>query len=71
MTMEKITLKDLYPKLNEEELQAVEECFTRYLLLALQIYERIRSEPDLYAQFKQLTAKDDLHTMHEDRSIPL
>jgi hypothetical protein len=41
---EPITMRDLYPHLNEEQLKEAEENFRRYLEIALRIYERIRSD---------------------------
>jgi hypothetical protein len=64
------SLQELYPKLNKEELQAVEERLSRYVELALEIYERIRSEPELYVQFKNLTATKSHPSMHAKRSNP-
>jgi hypothetical protein len=50
-----ITIRDLYPHLNDEQLKEAEENLDRYLELALRIYDRIRQDPDAYDQFKTLT----------------
>jgi hypothetical protein len=50
------TIRDLYPRLSEEERIEAEENLTRYAELALRIYERITADPTGYAQFKSLTA---------------
>jgi len=40
-----ITIRDLYPHLSEEQLKEAEENLNRYIEMALQIYERIDSDP--------------------------
>ena len=62
--MEEITIVSLYPQLSKDQLQEAEENLTRYVHLALQIYDRIREDPDLYAQFKDLTASKSHPSMH-------
>lgn len=52
----KITIRDLYPHLNEEQLKEAEENLDKYLGVVLKIYDRIRSDPESYARFKALTA---------------
>ena len=54
-----ITIRDLYPHLNNEQLKEGEEDLERYLELALRIYDRIRQDPDAYARFKTLTARSE------------
>lgn len=54
----RITIRDLYPGLDEEGLREAEENLDRYIKLTLRIYERIRSDPEAYAQFKALTASE-------------
>jgi len=51
-----VTIRDLYPHLNDEQLKEAEENLDRYLELTLRIYDRIRQDPDAYARFKTLTA---------------
>jgi len=41
---ESITIKDLYPHLNEAQLKETEENFQRYLEIAVRIFERISSD---------------------------
>jgi hypothetical protein len=53
-----VTIRELYPTLSNTELEAAEENLERYLELVLRIYERIRAEPESYAQFKALTASE-------------
>ena len=62
--MEEITIASLYPRLSENQLQDAEETIEQYLQLALRIYERIRQEPELYAQFRHLTANKHASSMH-------
>ena len=62
--MEELTIASLYPHLSKDQLQEAEENLTRYVHLALQIYERIREDPNLYAQFKDLTASKSHPSMH-------
>lgn len=50
-----VTVRELYPTLSNTEIEAAEENLERYIELVLRIYERIRSEPESYAQFKELT----------------
>lgn len=52
---EDITIRDLYPHLNDEELKEAEENLERYLELILRIYERIINDPEAYSTFKALT----------------
>ncbi len=51
-----ISIRDLYPHLDDEQLKEAEENLERYLELTLRIYDRIRQDPDAYARFKTLTA---------------
>ena len=51
-----MTIRDLYPHLNEEQLKEAEENLERYLELVLRIYERIHNDPEAYSAFKALTA---------------
>jgi len=37
------TIRDLYPHLDEAQLEKAEENFQRYLDIALRIYERVKS----------------------------
>jgi len=55
-----ISIRDLYPHLNDEQLKEAEENLNRYLELALRMYDRIRQDPEAYVRFKTLTdsAKD-------------
>ena len=50
-----ITIRNLYPHLNDEQLKEAEENLHRYLELTLRIYDRIRQDPEEYARFKSLT----------------
>jgi hypothetical protein len=56
-TKQHISVRDLYPHLNDEQLKEAEENLERYLELTLRIYDRIRRDPDAYARFKTLTAR--------------
>lgn len=49
------TIRDLYPDLTDDELAAAEENLDRYVAVVLSIYERIRENPEAYAEFKALT----------------
>jgi hypothetical protein len=66
----KPTIRDLYPNLSEQQALEAEENLNRYLQLALQIYERIREDPQLYAEFKNLTASKREPNMHHAKSHP-
>lgn len=63
-----ITIRDLYPGLDAEQLKEAEENLERYVELALRIFERIRSDPDTYAQFRSLTDSSRSSSMHDARS---
>jgi hypothetical protein len=63
-----ITIRDLYPNLNEEQLREAEENLRRYLETAWEMYERIKADPEAYAEFKALTAKAREHTMDSNKS---
>ena len=66
--MDEITIARLYPQLNKDQLQEAEEAIEQYLHLVLRIYERIRQEPELYATFRHLTAKNHDPSMHGEPS---
>ena len=51
-----ICIRDLYPRLNEEELKEAEENLKQCVELELRVYERILADPEAYARFKALTA---------------
>jgi len=65
-----ITIRDLYPHLNEEQLKEAEENLERYLELSIRIYERIRNDPQAYAAFRALTASRQNPMMKDERSNP-
>ncbi len=48
-----VTIQDLYPELSLEEQLEAERNLDRYIELMLRIYERIRHDPEAYAQFKR------------------
>ena len=49
-------LRDLYPRLSDEEVRRAEENLKCYLESTLQLYERIAADPDEYARYRALTA---------------
>ena len=49
------SLHDLYPHLSQSELEAVGETLDRFIDHGLRMYERIRSDPEAYAQLTALT----------------
>jgi hypothetical protein len=59
-----ITIHDLYPHLTNEQLKEAEENLQRYLELAVRIYERIRTDPKAYSQFRSLTGSGQCPSMH-------
>ena len=63
-----LTIRDVYPHLSDEQLQEAEENLAQYVQLALQIYERIREAPELYAKFRHLTASKAHPTCMAQRS---
>ena len=42
--MKTVTIRDLYPNLNDEQLAEVEDTWDRYLALVIRIYNRIIEE---------------------------
>jgi hypothetical protein len=65
-----LTIHDLYPQLNSQQAAEAEENLTQYIQLALQIYERIREDPELYAKFRHLTASKAHPSMHDTKVEP-
>jgi hypothetical protein len=64
-----ITLRRLYPHLNERDIKTAEENLDRYLELALRVYERIRQDPLAYTNFQVLTSsKSPLKLSHKGSS---
>ncbi|MES2216392.1 MAG: hypothetical protein V4481_03785 [Patescibacteria group bacterium] len=47
MSQPRITTRDLYPHLSEEELAEADENLDRYIELVLRIYERLEAEGQL------------------------
>ena len=64
------TIRDLYPCLTDEQLKEAEENLERYLELALRMYDRIRSDPEAYSQFRALTPSRHTATIDVERSNP-
>jgi hypothetical protein len=62
------TIRDLYPDMGEDRQRAAEENLERYLELMLRIYQRIREDPEAYAQFRALTASKKTPTLERERS---
>lgn len=62
---QEITIRDLYPDLDDEQLKEAEENLERYLKVVLRIYNRVRQDPEAYAQFKTLTASRRNSTMYQ------
>jgi hypothetical protein len=64
------TIYDLYPTLSEQEAIEAQENLRRYVQLALEIYERIRENPQLYATLRHLTDSQAHPSMHTTPSNP-
>jgi len=47
-----LTIQELYPRFNEQEIKEAEESFDRYLTLVLRIFDRLESE--IHPQADQL-----------------
>jgi hypothetical protein len=63
-----LTIRDLYPKLSDEQLQEAEENLEHYIELSLRIYERILSDPDVYKKFQvHLAERNESMTKHKAR----
>jgi hypothetical protein len=65
------TIAELYPDLTEQELKEADTKLEQYLLLVLQIYERLSVDPESYARFCALTAKTGTLSCTRPRSKPL
>jgi len=63
-----LTIRDLYPHLNEEQLKEAEENFKRYIELSIRMYRRIQADPEAYARFKALTALGQPPTIRDIKS---
>lgn len=59
-----ITIKDLYPDLTEEQLQAAEESLQRFFAIIYSIQERIQREAVDNSVSKGLTGHEDQTTIH-------
>ena len=66
----RITVRDLYPELDEEQRKEAEETLDRYLKLVLRIHARIMADPKEYARFEALTASLKESRMRIQRSNP-
>jgi hypothetical protein len=51
------TIRDVFPDFTEEQLHEAEAKLMEYVEFTVRMYDRIRSDPELYAQFKLLTAE--------------
>ena len=58
-------IRDLYPRLNDEDLKEAEENLKQYVELELRVYERILADPVAYTRFKRLTAAPRRHTVQD------
>ncbi len=50
-------LRKIYPGLSDEELREAKDNLDGYIDLSFRMYERIRNDPEAYAEFQQLIAK--------------
>ena len=57
---EAITIKQLYPELNEQQLQEAEENITAYLGLILRIFQRLEQDQSGIAELGALTEQNSL-----------
>ncbi len=62
------TLRELYPHLTDEQLKEAEETLDQYVAFCLRVYERIKADPQAYAQLQALTAARRADTMKSERS---
>jgi hypothetical protein len=65
-----ITIRDLYPNLNEEQLREAEENLERYIELSVRMYKRITADPESYAQFIALTEEIRASRIKDQQSSP-
>ena len=49
------TLEEIYPLFSHEQIKETEELLRQYLDLALQVYERVCNDQQVYARFRALT----------------
>ena len=52
-----ITIRDLFPHFNEEQLKLAEGQLQDYLEVTIKIYEDLLQNPEAYRRFKALTAE--------------
>jgi len=52
------TIGELYPALGPEEREAAAANLAQYVAVTLRIYERICADPEAYARFRRLTARE-------------
>lgn len=65
-----ITIQDLYPNMDDAQQKEAEENLDQYLEVVLRIYERIKSDPKAYANFKALTESKERSIMGPTRTDP-
>lgn len=63
-----VTIRDLYPHLNDEQLQEAKETLTRYAEHLWRVYQRILADPEASARFKVLTTSGGHPTLRNERS---
>lgn len=70
----KLTIRDAFPALPEDEEAEAEARLTRYVALVYRIYERIREDPEKYAAFHQrlteLSFSDSMDSSGEHNTPP-
>lgn len=50
------TLRQLYPRLSDSQVEEANENLKEYVALALRVFERLELDPDAWARFEALTA---------------
>lgn len=61
---ETVTIQELFPDLSPEQQHEADAVFGEYLELMIRIFDRIRSDPEAYAQFEALTTSENRSTIH-------
>lgn len=58
-----MSLKRLYPGLDEQQYRRLDSWYARYAALLLRIHERLASDPEAHARFAALTSQSHRPTM--------
>ena len=58
-----ISLRELYPKLTDSDIEEADENLRQYVALAWRVFERLERDPEAWARFEALTADREKFTI--------